>query len=125
MKKFLLSCSALLVAVAVLAQTAINPLKVNPSMQLSWDLNDPGEGVQSYNVRVNGTGTNTLNRVINTPTPPTELVAIMTNFPNGVYIYTVTAVNEQGIESVPSDPFWVFWYGRPSKPANLRVEFIR
>jgi hypothetical protein len=104
------------------AQTVDNPVKVNKTMSLSWDLNPAADEVESYTVHVVSHG-GLFVRDIVTTLPPVELVRVLESQANGVYVLTVTATNFAGV-SDPSDPLYVFWYGRvPQKPTGLVIRF--
>jgi hypothetical protein len=120
MKKLLCLFFTLFLVCGSLAQsTPEDPVRANATMTLVWTPNDPIELVQSYNVSYERDG---VIKVFAAPAPGVELVTLLRNEPNGVYTITVTAVNSDGLESEPSLPLYVFWYGRPTPPKGIVVE---
>jgi hypothetical protein len=126
MKRFLFGLVLMLTLIApAFAQTAEDPAPVNYTMMLRWNENDPVELVTEYRVYVAsvpdpGT-TNAVNKMVTAPFAAISINDLLHGEPNGVYELRVTAVNSAGLESPPSDPIWIFWYARPTKPTGVVV----
>jgi hypothetical protein len=112
MKKFLI-----LLATVTLIAAAVQG---NRLMKLGWNENAPEDAVAFYTVRITGP----ISTNVEIAQPPIELTNLLGGFPNGEYTITLTATGLSAIESDPSSPLVVFWYGnKPSAPTNLVVIF--
>jgi hypothetical protein len=102
---------------------ALTSQKANTLMKLVWKLNPPEEAVAAYRVNVTSFTTNASVTVVQ---PPLELTNVLGDLPNGEYTIVVSAIGESGLESEPSEPLVVFWYGnKPSAPERPVVLFAR
>jgi len=108
--------------VRAFAVTAPEYPAVNPKMKLSWTPNQPGEGVIEYRIFRGDTNAPGTVPVFVTDSPPVSL-SFMTEVPNGVYRFELTAVNSSGLESQKSLPVWLFWYGHPNPPQDVGIIF--
>jgi hypothetical protein len=110
----------LLLVLVCAAFGAVAVQKANRLMRLGWTENPPEEGVALYTVRVTGP----LSTNLDVTVPPVELTNIFRDFPNGQYTITVSATGFSGLESLPSEPLAVFWYGnKPNPPRGLTIHF--
>ena len=101
-----------------------NIIPANYEMRLTWTLNDPIQLVDKYKLYVGDTNAPGATVAIVTNTPPISLREFMLTQPNGVYRLELTAENTAGLESQRSSPLWMFWYGHPTVPEGMGIEFI-
>lgn len=95
----------------------------NPRMKLTWNLNDPAQGVVNYRVFVGPQSTNEPALFVTATNAPPLQLDFMLGRTNGVYRFELTAVNSAGLESPNSVPLWLFWYGHPTAPDGIGMIF--
>lgn len=112
-----LNIFVLLVAFMVIASTSFAA-----SILVTWNANDPAEGVTGYNI---------YDKVGSGATVKVGTVAAVTTFTipsvvDGTHTVTVTAFDASGNESAPSDPASITVdTTAPTKPSNLRLQLQR
>ena len=113
MKKRLLSIFVLLVAFMVIASSSFAA-----SLLVTWNANDPAEGVTGYNIYDKvGTGLNVKVGTVSTTTFTIPSVV------EGTHTVTVTAFDAAGNESPPSLPVSILVDTiAPTAPTNLKIQ---
>jgi hypothetical protein len=109
---------------AAAAASASAEMPAGPTrILLTWDENHPDQNVVSYNVYLRNQDRSWETRA-STERPPMDLLPLFVDVSNGVYQVSCTAVNYAGLESEESSVV-IFWYGHPTTPTNLAIEFTR